>query len=39
MKVQPGELASAVVAWAQVVGCAAAATGQVLPGVAIGMKC
>jgi len=37
--VQPGALASAVVGWAHVVGCAATATGQVLPGVAIGTEC
>ena len=36
---QPGALALAVVAWAQVAGFAAAATGQVLPGVPIGNRC
>ena len=38
-QVQPGAEGSAVVDRAQVVGCAAAATGQELPDVAIGKEC
>ena len=33
---KPGTLDLAVLAWGQVAGCAAAATGQVIPGIAIG---